>query len=93
MTEMAGKRNIWLRMFLALSLLALGIILSISGILLFLAPSGKAVARTITFLGLTKRQWTLIHYYSGFATVGIGFSHLIINRRPFLIYLRSIFQR
>lgn len=89
---MAEKRKIWLRMFLTLSLLALGIVLSVSGIVLFFAPSGRAFARAITLLGLTKRQWALIHDYSGFATIGIAVSHLIINRRPFLIYLRSIFQ-
>ncbi len=93
MTEMGVKRRIWLRMFLVLSLIALGMILTISGIVLYFAPSGRFYARTTMFLGLTKSQWTLIHDLSGFITVGIALSHLILNRRPLLIYLRLVFQR
>ncbi|ASJ12536.1 DUF4405 domain-containing protein [Thermococcus thioreducens] len=84
----------WLRGTIDLVLTIVFVILAVSGIALYLAPSGR-IADTIgwTFLGLDKDTWTNVHTYMGFAMIGLIAAHLIIGFRSMLTMLRMGFRQ
>lgn len=66
------------------------VVLAITGIGLYFAPSGRiANSMNWTFLGLDKETLTLIHTYFGFIMIGLVAIHLIIGFRSMLAMLRS----
>ena len=66
------------------------IVIAITGIGLYLAPSGR-IAHTVnwTFLGMDKDTLTLIHTYFGFVMIALVAVHLVIGFRSMLIMLKS----
>ncbi|NJE61344.1 DUF4405 domain-containing protein [Thermococcus sp. 21S7] len=84
----------WFRGVVDLVLTAVFTILAVSGIALYLAPSGR-IADTIgwTFLGLDKDTWTNVHTYMGFAMIGLIAVHLIIGFRSMLTMLKVGFKQ
>ena len=70
------------------------VVLAITGIGLYLAPSGR-IANSLnwTFLGLDKETLTLIHTYFGFIMIGLVAVHLIIEFHSMLVMLRSALKR
>ncbi len=70
------------------------VVLAITGIGLYLAPSGR-IANSLnwTFLGLDKETLTLIHTYFGFIMIGLVAVHLIIGFRSMLVMLKSALKR
>ncbi|ASA77553.1 DUF4405 domain-containing protein [Thermococcus sp. 5-4] len=84
----------WLRGTIDLVLTVVFVILAVSGIALYLAPSGR-IADTIgwTFLGLDKDAWTNVHTYMGFAMIGLIAVHLVIGFRSMLTMLKVGFKQ
>jgi len=71
-------------LFLALS----GIIISISGIVLFIAPPGRyAHAVDWRILGLDKGQWEAAHTMFSFVAVIFAIIHVVINWKSLVNYL------
>ncbi|MGY4707706.1 DUF4405 domain-containing protein [Candidatus Bipolaricaulota sp. J31] len=70
-------------------LLFAGIVLAVSGIALFIAPSGR-VARLSgwKFLGLDKEAWGDLHTVFGYAAIAFGLLHVAFNWHCLLGYLR-----
>jgi len=70
----------WLRGSIDLLLTLVFTVMAVSGIALYLAPSGR-IAETLgwTFLGLNKDTWTEIHTYMGFAMIGLVAVHLAVG--------------
>ena len=66
------------------------VILLVSGIALFIAPSGR-VARDIAWgwAGLDKDGWGSLHVVFALLFVAFGIVHLVLNWRPFQSYLVS----
>ncbi len=64
------------------------VVLLLSGIALFVAPSGR-VARDIGWglIGLNKESWGSLHVVFAVLFVGFGIVHLVLNWRPFRSYL------
>ena len=87
------KRFDW-RGFVSIFLLLDFAIVTLSGIILFIAPIGR-VARDIGFeiLGLDKEGWELVHDVFGFAMIAAIPFHLYFNWRIFVNYFRKIVQR
>ncbi|WP_297486614.1 DUF4405 domain-containing protein [Thermococcus sp.] len=75
-------------------LLVVFIVLGITGIGLYLAPSGR-IAKSIgwTFLGLDKDTLTAIHTYLGFVMIGLVALHLIIGFKSMVTMLRMGFKK
>ena len=75
-------------------LLVVFIVLGITGIGLYLAPSGR-IAESIgwTFLGLDKDTLTAIHTYLGFVMIGLVALHLIIGFKSMVTMLRMGFKK
>ena len=62
----------------------------LSGIILFIAPSGR-VARDLNWriLGLDKEGWEAVHTVIGYISIIFAGFHLILNRRFLINYLRN----
>ncbi|AFL94456.1 hypothetical protein CL1_0244 [Thermococcus cleftensis] len=68
-------------------------IVLVTGIGLYLAPSGR-IADTIgwTFLGMDKDTLTNVHTYFGFAMAGLVSIHLAIGLKSMWVMLKSAFR-
>jgi hypothetical protein len=77
-----------IRPYTAFTLLLTLLCLAITGLILFLAPTGPG-SRFWQWLGLTKHQYKDIHLYLGSLFVILGGFHLYINLKPFKHYLND----
>ncbi len=81
------------RAFVSLYMTWAGIIMVVSGIILYLAPAGRIAKWThIYILGLEKSDWQAIHTIFTFLTIIAGGFHLYYNWRPFVSYLKNKFK-
>ena len=80
---MAQKRQIkfkvYARAVTAILLIAVWSLVGLTGLLLWLAPSGQRAGQQILLLGLTKHEWGDIHFWIGVATVAVTLIHMIID--------------
>jgi hypothetical protein len=78
------------RAFVSMMMIAFLVSFTVSGIALFVAPSGQ-MANTIgwTLMGLGKGQWEALHIAFGFLWIPLAVVHLAINRRVVSGYLRD----
>ncbi|WP_148882450.1 translation initiation factor IF-2 N-terminal domain-containing protein [Thermococcus aciditolerans] len=69
------------------------VVVLVTGIGLYLAPSGR-IAESIgwTFLGLDKDTLTLVHTYLGFVMAGLVAVHLAIGVKSMWVMLKSAFR-
>ncbi len=83
------KASALLRGVVDLLLLVVFVVIGLTGIGLYLAPSGR-IAESIgwTFLGLDKDALTAIHTYLGFVMIGLVALHLIIGFKSMVTMLR-----
>ncbi|NJE06471.1 DUF4405 domain-containing protein [Thermococcus sp. M36] len=83
------KASALLRGIVDFLLLVVFIVVGITGIGLYLAPSGR-IADSIgwTFLGLDKDTLTAVHTYLGFVMIGLIALHLIIGFTSMVTMLR-----
>jgi len=81
----------WLKPILDLLLLVDFIVAGISGIALYLAPSGR-IAREggWTFIGLGKDAWENLHIYFGFAMIALVTLHLVVNFKPMVTMIKNM---
>jgi len=78
------------RAFVSL-LTALGFGMAVlSGVLLFIAPSGRGVRWMWTLLGLNRHQWEEMHIWFCLLFAVAGTFHLSLNWRPMLHYLKIV---
>ncbi|MGQ9370277.1 DUF4405 domain-containing protein [Azospirillum sp. A39] len=65
-------------------------VMTVSGIVLFLMPSGRVAHRTDWHLALLDRwQWTALHSVTAVLFVAAVVWHLALNWKTFLAHLRS----
>ncbi|NTV92177.1 MAG: DUF4405 domain-containing protein [Chlorobiaceae bacterium] len=79
------------RIFISFGLCIAFIILLVSGVILYIAPSGKpASGVAFRLIGLTKPEWQNQHIIFGFAFSVIALFHLlVINWKAFVSYLKA----
>ncbi len=77
------------RAYVSLFLFLAGVLLAFSGIILYIAPSGR-IAKTIEWrpLGLDKDQWETLHTILGFVVLYFSYLHIRYNWRPIVSYFR-----
>ncbi|WP_297465184.1 translation initiation factor IF-2 N-terminal domain-containing protein [Thermococcus sp.] len=82
-----------LRGVVDLLLLIVFVGIAVTGIGLYLAPSGR-IAESIgwTFLGMDKEALTNVHTYLGFIMIGLVGVHLVVGFRSMLVMLKSAFR-
>ncbi len=87
------KKSSWskqARRITSFYLLFSSLVLAISGLLLFVAPSGRwASAIDWRVLGFDKEQWENIHVVLSLFWMAFAVYHLILNWKPFIGYLRD----
>jgi len=65
-----------------------GIVLLVSGVVLFIAPVGRVAHSTDwRLLGLEKGQWEAVHAISGYVSILFAVVHLVLNWKMLLNYL------
>ncbi|NTU76227.1 MAG: DUF4405 domain-containing protein [Alphaproteobacteria bacterium] len=85
-----NKQTIQVRPIISFLMVVGFLILSVSGIVLYVAPHG-GLARSLNwrFLFLDKAAWANLHISFGFLFLITGLFHLWMNRKPLMGYLRS----
>lgn len=90
------KIKIYARAVTAILLIITWALIVLSGIILYLAPSGFRSGKQELWLGLTKSTWDDIHFWIGVATVAVTVIHMIIDwkaLRGVIRYLTSAHRR
>ncbi len=93
MAKVKNKKFNW-RNFVSLYMTFAGIIIAVSGIILYIAPAGRIANWThLSILGLEKAEWQALHIIFTFTLlIATGF-HIYYNWRPLVAYFRTKFQQ
>jgi len=77
------------RAYVSLFLFFAGVLLAFSGVILYIAPSGR-IAKTIEWrpLWLDKGQWETLHTILGLVVLFFSYLHVKFNWRPIVSYFR-----
>ncbi len=87
---MAGTKIINLRKFISLYMTLSFMVMIVSGIILYIAPSGRIAHWSYwSMLGLTKTEWQNIHTIFTFLFVIAGVFHIVYNWKPIVHYLST----
>jgi hypothetical protein len=82
------KKFSW-RAFTSLYMVFSFIMMTISGIILYIAPPGRIAHWTqLTILGFTKTQWQTFHTSFTFLFIFAASLHLFYNWKPLMFYIR-----
>ncbi|MFC2001534.1 DUF4405 domain-containing protein [Chloroflexota bacterium] len=87
------KLKVYVRAVVAIMLITVWSLMALTGLLLWLAPSGQGAGKQELLLGLLKSEWGDIHFWLGVATIVITVAHLIIDWRALkgvIRYLTSV---
>lgn len=87
-----NRKKISFRAFISLYVVISFLVISISGIILYITPPGRiANWSNWTFLFLTKHEWQAVHTIFTFLFVTAAAFHIYFNWKPILAYLASKF--
>ena len=76
------------RSFVSYFLLFSGIVLIVSGVVLYVAPSGRVAHSTDWhLLWMDKAAWESVHTNAGYVSIFFGIVHLLLNWKVLLHYL------
>ena len=87
------KVKVYTRAIVAIMLITVWSLVALTGLLLWLAPSGQGAGKQLLLLELTKSEWGEFHFWIGVATVAVTLIHLIIDWRALrgvIRYLTSV---
>lgn len=86
----SSKRKFNWRNFVSLYMTFTGIIIAVSGVILYIAPAGRIANWTrIPILGLEKYQWQALHtIFTFLLLIATGF-HIWYNWKPLMAYLKT----
>ncbi len=88
--KMANKKQTWKwRSMVSFFLLFAGVVLFVSGVVLFIAPPGRIANAGWSLLGLDKGQWEAVHTVFGYLATAFAVFHLVLNWKVLLNYLRD----
>ena len=73
------KVKIYARAVVALLLITTWGLVALSGLVLWLAPSGPRSGRQSLLLGLTKSEWSEVHFWIAVAAFVVTVVHIIID--------------
>ena len=78
------------RAVVAILMMVMWSLVTVSGFLLWVAPSGPRSGYRLLFLGLTKRDWGDLHLWFSLAGLGITLLHIVIDWRGLCGCLRYL---
>jgi magnesium-transporting ATPase (P-type) len=89
-----GYGRFYLRSFVSIMMVGFLVSFTVSGVALFVSPSGQlANATGWTLLGLSKGRWEALHVAFGFLWLPLAALHLVFNLRVVGGYLRDRVRR
>jgi hypothetical protein len=89
-----GYGRFYLRSFVSIMMVGFLVSFTVSGVALFVSPSGQLANLTRwTLLGLSKGQWEALHIAFGFLWLPLAALHLLFNLRVVGGYLRDRVRR
>ena len=84
-----GHRFSW-RAFTSVLLFWTGLVMAVSGIVLFIAPSGRVARAAVwTLWGLDKDGWGAVHTILSFLFTIFAVIHVALNWKPLVSYLKD----
>ena len=75
------KVKVYARAVVAIALIVVWVLVALTGLLLWLAPSGPQSGRQLLLLNLTKSEWGDIHFWVAVAVLVVTLLHIIIDWR------------
>jgi len=84
------------RAVIAIVMMVTWSLVTVSGFLLWMAPSGPRSGHRLLFLGLTKQGWGDLHLWFSLAALGVTLLHVFIDWRGLcgcLHYLASVHRK
>jgi Domain of unknown function (DUF4405) len=81
------------RAVIAIAMMVTWSLVTVSGFLLWIAPSGPRSGYQLLFLGLTKREWGDLHLWFSLVALVVTLLHVVIDWRGLcgsLHYLASV---
>jgi len=82
--------KIYTRAVVAILLIATIIVSTISGILVWLAPSGQRSGQQLLLFNLTKSEWNEIHFWVSIAFIAVAIIHIIVDWKVLRAVMRYI---
>jgi len=79
-----------IRGLVSIGLLISWAISALSGIILYLAPSGQRVGKTLLLFGLTRHEWSGFHTWSSFLALGITILHVLVNWKILIAVIKCL---
>jgi hypothetical protein len=87
---MAKRRGFNLRVFVSLFMTFSFLVITVSGIILYIAPPGRIAHWSYwSLLWLTKTEWQAVHTIFTFISVIAAVLHIIYNWKPLISYLKT----
>jgi len=84
------KVKLYARAIIAIMLITSWSLLSLSGLVLWLAPTGRRSGQIELLFGLTKQEWSDVHFWIAIATIIITLAHIIIDWKVFRGIIRYL---
>jgi hypothetical protein len=78
------------RAVVAILMMVMWSMVTVSGFLLWVAPSGPRSGYRLLFLSLTKREWGDLHLWFSLAALGVTLLHIVIDWRGLCGCLRYL---
>ncbi|MFC1903585.1 DUF4405 domain-containing protein [Chloroflexota bacterium] len=73
------KIKVYARAIVAILLIIVWALVALTGLLLWLAPSGQRSGQQLLLLDLTKSEWGDIHFWIAVAVFIVTIAHIIID--------------
>ena len=73
------KAKVYARAVVAIMLITVWSLVALTGLLLWLAPSGSRSGKQLLLFDLTKSEWGDIHFWVAVATFVVTLVHIIID--------------
>ncbi|MBM7867391.1 DUF4405 domain-containing protein [Heliobacterium gestii] len=77
---------------LSTALALLGLIVTVTGVGLFVAPHGPSAAKGWTFLGMNVPAMKGLHIWLGFGMVAFVLGHFALNLKTLMAELKQVFR-
>jgi hypothetical protein len=84
------RSRLSIRAGIGITLITVWSVATFTGVLLYVAPTGRRSGRDDILLGLTKSTWGDIHWWVSLAAVAVTIVHVIVDWKTFRACLRHI---
>ena len=84
------RSRLSIRAAIGITLIAVWSVATLTGVLLYVAPTGRRSGQNDLLFGLTKTTWGNVHWWVSLAAVAVTIVHVIVDWRTFRACVRHI---